>query len=236
MNAVDGEEAKAGKRAGIFEVCKGKFSIQLSTRQKSNYLSPYSFSCAILESELRIMTKVASGRILFLPIVAVFSLLMLECSSSIENPYTNPKNLSADLLITNSNAMRRVGDTITVRLKVSLPNLIDSVEIFWGDKTQVRLSVAALGDSGKLTVTHRYDLPDTYAVSGLLYVVDKSQKAVIPATIAISGLSPLLSPITDTVRAVKEGKSAGFSFPEPSRLPGFGSTDKTASDRRSNLR
>jgi hypothetical protein len=39
MNAVDGEEAKPGKRVGNYGVCKGKFFIQLSTLQKSNYLS-----------------------------------------------------------------------------------------------------------------------------------------------------------------------------------------------------
>jgi hypothetical protein len=39
MNAVDGEEAKPGKRAGNYGVCKGKFFMQLSILQKSNYLS-----------------------------------------------------------------------------------------------------------------------------------------------------------------------------------------------------
>jgi hypothetical protein len=39
MNAVDGEEAKAGKRAGNYGVCKGYFLKQLPTPQKSNYLS-----------------------------------------------------------------------------------------------------------------------------------------------------------------------------------------------------
>jgi hypothetical protein len=39
MNAVDGEVAKPGKRAGNYGVCKGKFFIQLSTPKKSNYLS-----------------------------------------------------------------------------------------------------------------------------------------------------------------------------------------------------
>jgi hypothetical protein len=39
MNAVVGEEAKAGKRAGNYGVCKGYFLKQLPTPQKSNYLS-----------------------------------------------------------------------------------------------------------------------------------------------------------------------------------------------------
>ena len=39
MNAVDGEEAKVGKRAGIYGACKEKFLLSFPHPKKSNYLS-----------------------------------------------------------------------------------------------------------------------------------------------------------------------------------------------------
>jgi hypothetical protein len=38
MNAVDGEEAKPGKRAGNYGVCKGMLGLKFPTPQKRNFL------------------------------------------------------------------------------------------------------------------------------------------------------------------------------------------------------
>jgi hypothetical protein len=149
-------------------------------------------------------------RVFLIPIAVVFSLFIFGCSNP-TNPYTNPKNLSASLLMTNG-LDKEVGDTVTLLFHVNLPSFVDSAELYWGDKTVERIPHSDFDKNGDLTIHHCYAAPESLTVSAVVFVSDGSRKSTVPFNFIINGTAPRLSLIADTVRSVRKGDGFSFSF------------------------